>query len=155
MRRTDREIINREEIESVIMAADVCRIAFAVDNEPYIVTMNFGYSGGSSPELYFHCAPAGRKLDMLRKNNFVCFEMDTDHVLYRGEKGCDWGMKFRSVVGYGRLYIIEGEAERKRALDHIMVHYGGSGSYEYSGSVMDSTTLLRLEITSLTGKTKK
>jgi len=47
------------EVEEIIQKADVCRIAFANDNFPYIVTMNFGYSAKPSGSLYFHCAPKG------------------------------------------------------------------------------------------------
>ena len=44
MRRADREISGTEEVEEIIRKADVCRIAFANENIPYIVTMNFGYT---------------------------------------------------------------------------------------------------------------
>ena len=43
MRRNDREISGNQEVEEIIQKADVCRLAFATDNVPYIVTMNFGY----------------------------------------------------------------------------------------------------------------
>jgi len=61
MRRSDREIKNLKEVEEIIQKADVCRIAFANDNFPYIVTMNFGYSAEPSGSIYFHCAPNGKK----------------------------------------------------------------------------------------------
>ena len=49
--------------------------------------MNFGYVGGIEKRLYFHCANEGRKLDMIGKNNYVCFEMDSDHRLIEGKSG--------------------------------------------------------------------
>ena len=155
MRRNDREVKSQEEIRSIIKSSDVCRVAFADNNTPYIVTMNFGFVDGGIPLLYFHCAPEGRKIEIIRKNNYVCFEMDTDHVIYSGEKGCDWGMKFRSVIGYGRIFIAEGEAERIKGLNAVMEHYGGKGPFTYAGSVMKRTTVLRLEIEEMTGKSKQ
>lgn len=154
MRRKEREVTSREEIISIINSADVCRVAFTDNNIPYIVTMNFGFKDGESPELFFHCAPSGRKLDMLRKNNYVCFEMDTDHIIYKGERGCDWGMKFRSVIGYGRIYIVEEEEERKKGLDQIMDQYGGKRPYYYDNKILDRTTILRLKILEMTAKIK-
>jgi len=99
MRKQEREITDIAEIEAVINRADVCRIALADGNIPYIVTMNFGYSGGHHRKLYFHCAREGRKLDMIRKNNYACFEMDIDHQIVKSDKACDLSMKYKSVVG--------------------------------------------------------
>jgi nitroimidazol reductase NimA-like FMN-containing flavoprotein (pyridoxamine 5'-phosphate oxidase superfamily) len=154
MRRLERKINERADVEVIISKSDVCRIAIANENTPYLVTMNFGYRGGENPGLYFHCANEGRKLDMIRVNNYVCFEMDTDHAIYKGEKGCDWGMKYNSVVGYGRIHIVDDETEKKTGLDCIMDHYGGSGSYFYDEKVLARTTVLKLEISEMTGKTK-
>ena len=80
MRRHDSAVTEITDIESIISCSDVCRIAFADNDIPYIVTMNFGYTGGENPCLYFHCAPEGRKIELIGKNNYVCFEMDTDQI---------------------------------------------------------------------------
>jgi uncharacterized protein len=154
MRRKEREITKITDIESIILKSDVCRIALANENMPYIVTMNFGYSPGKPPILYFHCAREGRKLEMMRQNNFVCFEMDTDHCIQKGEKGCDWGMNYSSVVGYGRISIVEDNAERITGLNSIMDHYGGYGFYSYDEKVLSGTTILKLEISEMSGKRK-
>jgi nitroimidazol reductase NimA-like FMN-containing flavoprotein (pyridoxamine 5'-phosphate oxidase superfamily) len=152
MRRSDREVNNAVSIESIISNSDVCRVAFADNNTPYIVVMNFGYEGGENPCLWFHCANEGRKLEMIKKNNYVCFEMDTDHKIYGGEKGCDWGMNYSSVVGYGNITVISDPSARKAGLDCIMKHYGGDQKFTYDDKVMARTTILRLDITEMTGK---
>jgi len=152
MRRKEREITEPKLIEEIIDKADVCRIALANDNIPYIVTMNFGYFSGPEPRLYFHCANEGRKLKMISKNNFVCFEMDTDHEIFKGLKGCDWGMKFRSVVGTGNISIVTEKEEKKAGLDSIMKHYGGDHEFTYDEKVFGRTTLLRLDIKEMSGK---
>lgn len=154
MRRNEREVANKDEIESIISHSDVCRVAITNENTPYIVTMNFGYTGGKNPCLYFHCANEGRKLDMIRRNNYVCFEMDTDHIIYKGEKGCDWGMKYSSVVGYGKIFFVEDYAEKIAGIGHIMDHYGSSGFYSFDEKVLAQTTVLRLDISEMTGKKK-
>ncbi len=152
MRRKDREITDITEMESVIKASDVCRVAFADGNIPYIVTMNFGYSGGEKPCLYFHGASSGRKIEIIGKNNYVCFEMDTDHELYGGDKGCDWGMRFRSIVGYGHICIVEDDSEKKKGLDLLMYHYTGMNGFMYDEKNMKGTKVLRLDILEMTGK---
>jgi nitroimidazol reductase NimA-like FMN-containing flavoprotein (pyridoxamine 5'-phosphate oxidase superfamily) len=152
MRRYERATSDTKRIENIICKADVCRIAFANDNIPYIVTMNFGYHGGSDPGLYFHCANEGRKLEMIRKNNYVCFEMDADHQLFTGEKGCDWGMKYVSVIGYGNISIVTDKETKLKGLNCIMTHYGGKGEYTYDNNVLERTTILYLAIKEMAGK---
>jgi len=152
MRRKEREITDIKEIEAVIFSADVCRIAFANDNVPYIVTMNFGYEGGDDKKLYFHCAREGRKLKMIRQNNYVCFEFDTDHDLYKDKTACDFGMRYRSVVGYGRVTIITDDDEKKKGLDFIMSHYSEGKEFSYKQTSLDKMLLLRLDILEMNGK---
>jgi len=152
LRHNAKEIKDFRIIEEIIRKTDVCRLALANDNIPYIVTMNFGYTSFSEKRLYFHCANAGKKLDMIRKNNYVCFEMDTDHQIYKGDKGCDWGMKFSSIVGYGNISIISEKGVKERGLNCIMSHYGGEKDFTYDEEVLERTTILQLDIKEITGK---
>lgn len=149
MRRTEREISELGQIEEIINKADVCRVAFADENVPYIVTLNFGFTAG---RLYFHCAREGRKMEMMKKNNYVCFEMDIDHQLYTGKKACDTGMNYKSVVGYGKISIISDEEERITGMNSILDHYDPRKDYDYDESVFERTVMLKLEITEMTGK---
>lgn len=152
MRRNDREIADIHIIEEYISRADVCRIALADGNIPYIVTMNFGYTGNPENKLFFHCAREGRKMDMIRKNNYVCFEMDIDHQLYPGRNGCDWGMMYSSVVGYGNISIITDNEAKRKGFDCILKHYGGNKDNSYDEKMLDRTVLLQLDIIEMTGK---
>lgn len=152
MRKKEREIKNMAEIESIIQKADVCRIALTNDGIAYIVTMNFGYSGGVEKCIYFHCATGGRKLEMIRKNNYACFEMDIDHYIYEGSRACDFGMGYKSVVGWGRMVITSNNEEKKRGLDVIMAHYSGSTGFTYNPVTLEKMLILRLDITEMTGK---
>jgi len=154
MRRNDREVRDNSDIESIISRSDVCRIAFADNNIPYIVTLNFGYIGGENPCLFFHCAPEGRKIELIGKNNYVCFGMDTDHLLFKGDKGCDWGMKYSSVVGYGKISIVLSNDEKKRGLDSIMSHYSDRSEFTYDEKVFEHTAVLRLDIEEISAKKK-
>lgn len=154
MRRSDREVTEIDLIEEIIKKADVCRVAFANDNIPYMVTLNFGYINDKERMLFFHCANTGRKLEMIKNNDYVCFEMDIDHKLFKGDKSCDWGMSFRSVVGYGRINVVTGNEERIKGLNSIMTHYGGECKYSYNEKVFEKTTILCLKIIEMTGKKK-
>ena len=152
MRRSDREISDPKEIESIILKADVCRVAMANDNYPYLVTMNFGYAGGTEKKLYFHCSGEGKKLDMIRKNNYVCFEFDISHRLYKGKIACDFGMSYQSVVGWGMISVVTNNEEKKEGLNTIMEHYSGLRDFNYKPLMLEKTFVLRLVITEMTGK---
>jgi uncharacterized protein len=154
MRKKDREIKDAKELEEILQKADVCRIAFAVDKTPYIVTMNFGYIWKDHLTLYFHCAKEGKKLDLMEMNNKVCFQTDIDHEIVKAENACDWGMKYRSIVGLGLLESIAEENEKKKGLDSIMDHYGFNGKKEYDEKVLNMTEVLRLTVMEFTGKKK-
>lgn len=151
MRRKDREIISMDEIESIINKTLVCRLAMADGNMPYIVPLSFGYVDS---RLFFHSAKEGRKLDILRKNNKVCFEVDAAGEIVKGDRACDWGMKFKSVIGFGKAFIIEDEESKRAALDVIMAHYG-TGPFEYDEKNLKRMVIIKVEIESMTGKERK
>lgn len=152
MRRKERELTVIEDIESIILRADVCRVAFANDNFPYIVTMNFGYTGGTEKKFYFHCAPEGKKLEMLKKNPYVCFELDSDHLIQPGDKACEFAMKYRSIIGWGNISIVNEEKERLEGLNIIMRHYSAREKFDFDSALFKRTTILRLNIITMTGK---
>ena len=82
MRRKDKEITDIKEIEEIIKKADCCRIALVDNDEPYIVPVNFGYERNT---LYFHGALEGRKAEIIRKNNNICFELNSRYSHYFNE----------------------------------------------------------------------
>jgi nitroimidazol reductase NimA-like FMN-containing flavoprotein (pyridoxamine 5'-phosphate oxidase superfamily) len=155
MRRSDREITDITEMRDILSRADVCHLALVDGNEPYIVALNYGFVWEDSGlVLYFHCAPAGKKLDIIKKNNSACFMVDTGHVLVGGEKDCDWGMNFSSLVGKGKIELLTDAAERKKGLDLLMNHYTGRTGFSYDERVFSMTAMLRMTVSKVTGKKK-
>jgi uncharacterized protein len=155
MRRSDREIHEKPEMIDILNRGDVCRIALVDGNDPYIVALNYGYIWPESGlTLYFHCATSGKKLEIINKNNSACFIVDVDHELVRGDKSCDWGMKYKSVVGRGSLEIVDDEAEKKTGLDALMHHYSGKSDFIYDNKILSITKVLKITVTNITGKKK-
>ena len=155
MRKKEREGIDNNEMESRIQNADVCRIALIEGDLPYIVALNFGYKTGDPDCLYFHCANTGRKLDIIAKNNIACFQMDVDHELKTAKKACGYTMKFKSIVGYGKIHKVSDKDEKIEGLNYIMKQYSERNDFSYEDKMLDITTILKLEIDSLTCKVKK
>lgn len=149
MRRKDREIVDREGIESVIRKASVCHLAMCDGESPYVVPLCFGYDDGL---LYFHSAGEGRKLEALRKNDRVCFEISVDQEIMISGDPCHWDMRYRSVIGFGRASFAEDLDEKQRALDVIVAHYA-KGSFTYPEATVNGMVVIRVKIESMTGKT--
>ncbi len=148
MRREEQEITDRAAIEEIIRQSSVCRLALSEDNRPYVVPLCFGYKDNA---LYFHTAQEGKKLRILEKNNRVCFEFDILQELVRSEEPCDWGMRYLSVVGFGKAFVIEDLESKQRALDTIMLHYSGK-SFAYREEVIHKAAIIKVEIEHMTGK---
>lgn len=66
VRRKDKEITNRAEIEGILKKAFICHLGLSDGDLPYVVPMNYGYEDG---HIYLHCATEGKKLDIIKKNN--------------------------------------------------------------------------------------
>ena len=148
MRRKEKEIIDKSQIESIIRKSMVCRLGLADNGTPYVVPLCFGYDNGA---LFFHSAKEGRKIEILKKNNQVCFEFDIAPEVKAGKTACAWGMKYRSVIGFGKASFIEDPAERRKALDVIMRQYA-DGDFEYSDKSFEKALMIKVEIESMTGK---
>ena len=148
MRRKDQEITDIAAIEDIIHKGQVCRLALSDNGRPYIVPLCFGYKENN---LYFHSAREGKKLDILRKNNNVCFEIDIDRELVKGKKACNCSMKYRSVIGFGKAELIEDIEPKRRALHIIMQNYF-EGFFKYSEESIRNTVIIKVEIESMTGK---
>jgi len=148
MRRKEREITERSEIDAILHRAPICRLALADGNVPYVVPLNFGYDGKC---LYIHSAPEGRKIEIIRKNNYVCFQADIDVKLVDTDSAHACSTKYQSVIGYGRASIITDDAGKKSALDILMRKYSDL-QHEYPQNLLDGMVIIKIEIESLTGK---
>ena len=148
MRRRDRQIENESEIRAILASANVCRLAMCDGDRPYVVPMNYGVDGD---RLYLHCASEGTKLDLIRANPNVCFEVDIDAEVIAGEAACDWTLRYRSVVGHGQAHIVGDLLEKAQGLSVLMRQFS-SKSFEFPVDALRGVTVLRVDIESMTGK---
>ena len=148
MRRKEKEITDKSEIESIIHKSQVCRLGLVDEGLPYIVPLCFGYREDT---LFFHSAREGRKIDILKRNNQVCFEFDINPEIQAGKTACAWGMKYQSVIGFGTASFIKDPVEKQAALDIIMGQYT-EGDFKYSAKAVGETQVIKVEISRMSGK---
>jgi nitroimidazol reductase NimA-like FMN-containing flavoprotein (pyridoxamine 5'-phosphate oxidase superfamily) len=153
MRRQDREIQGVEEKLRVINTCKVCRLGMAENNEPYIVPLNFGYEyENGALTLYFHSAREGKKIDILKNNPRVCFEMDAGHALIEGDTACGYGCAYESVAGFGRIEFLEEAGEKRRALNLLMKHQTGRGDFVFDDDRLNAAAVYKMAVAAFTGK---
>jgi len=148
MRRSEKEITDESAIEAIINASLVCRLALSDGDQPYIVPLSFGYQDKT---LYFHSALEGKKIDILKKNNRICFEFDVNTEIIEAEKACKWGMKYQSVIGFGRAVLVENIQEKQKALNIIMNHYSDR-NFQFPDKAIEKIAVIKIKIESMTGK---
>lgn len=155
MRISDKEIKDPEILLEILNQSEVCRIALCDGGKPYLVPMNFAYSEN---KLYLHSATGGRKIDILKENNNICFQMDIKTQMVRSENPCSWGMKYLSVIGSGKAHLIDDLSGKKEVLDIIMGKYSQKSvkssekSFEYSDESLNNVLVIKVEVEEITGK---
>lgn len=153
MRRKDREVTGLDEMEAMLRAETVCRVCFHGDPYPYIVPLNFGFTrDGDRFTLYFHCAKVGEKLDRMRADPNVAFEVDGAHQLVDGPNACDYSFGFQSVIGTGTLSEVAGE-ERRAGLIALMRQVAPDRDFDCMDVDLErGVNVLRLDVAQMTGK---
>ncbi len=142
------EITDKNEIEDILNNATVIRLAMCDGDMPYVVPVAFGYK---DDEIYFHSSRKGMKMDILRKNSNVCFEVETGVELTKGEKACNYDFRYKSVIGFGTAHIVENEEEKLKGLDTIMEHYS-EPPFEYKPEMVKAVGIIRIDIEDMKGK---
>jgi uncharacterized protein len=148
MRRSEKEVTDRKEIDAIINGAMVCRVGLVDGDEAYIVPMNFGYSEGC---LWFHSALEGRKMRLIERTGKACFEIDIDEGLVLDKDAYRCSNNFRCVMGTGRIGIVTSVEERAKGVEVLMRHYH-PGEYVVTDKCMGKTAVIKLEIESISCK---
>lgn len=148
MRRKDREITDRAEMDEIIRSAKVMHLALADNNVPFLVPVFYAYDGTS---IYFHSSKAGTKMDILRRNPKVCFEISVDGGFIPADIACDFEAKHRTVIGVGEAMAMEEDAERIKILDQIVARFTDK-KFTYPEANLKHTAVVRIAIISIKGK---
>ena len=151
MRRNDREVTDIQEIRALIDECKVIRLAMIDGDKPYVVPLNFGYTYENGAfTFYFHGAKEGKKLDVIRKNASVAFEMDCQNALQHGETACTHSYYYASVLGEGKAEILEGD-EKCKGLSALMLHMAGRNDV-FTAEMADKVAVIAIRVDTLTAK---
>ena len=146
------QITDLAEIRRILDKASVLRLGLAVNNEPYVVPMNYGYIlEGEKLTLYLHSAMRGKKLDMLRTNPRVFFELDCDLIPFEGKKPCTYGLSYSSVMGRDEAVLVEDVAEKMEAMTVLMKTQTGK-DFSFNEKLVGMVAVIRIDVAEYTAK---
>ena len=152
MTKRERQVTDENQIRSILDTAKVLHLGLAVDDEPYVVPMNYGYTVEDGKlVLYLHSALRGKKLDMIRRNPKVFFEMDCDLDPFEGEKPCQYGLAYSSVMGRGTAVIVEDVEEKKKAMSVLMKTQTGK-DFSFEDRLVSIVSVIRIDVLEYTAK---
>ena len=127
MRRTEREITDLNKIKEIIENNQCCRLGF-ID----------------------HGAKVGKKIDLIKQNNHVGFEIDNNQLV-EGKTSCQYSMKYQSIIGNGHIELIEDNEEKKLGLQLIMKNVAHQ-NVTFNDQMVSSVAVMKLTVDTLSCK---
>ena len=152
MTKRERQVTDPRQILEILDKGQVLHLGLSVDDEPYVVPMNYGYTmEGDKLVLYLHSAVRGKKLDMIRANPRVFFAIDCDRMPFQGDKPCQYGLVYSSVMGRGTAAIVEDVEEKKMAMSMLMKTQTGK-EFTFEDRLVSIVAVIRVDVSEYTAK---
>ena len=150
--KRERQVTDPAQITRILDEGKVLHLAMAVDNEPYVVPMNYGYTMEDGRlVLYLHSAVRGKKLDMIRANPRVFFELDCDVTPFEGQVACQYGLTYSSIMGRGTARIVEDVEEKMQAMS-ILMKTQTRKEFTFNERLVSIVAVIRIDVEEYTAK---
>jgi nitroimidazol reductase NimA-like FMN-containing flavoprotein (pyridoxamine 5'-phosphate oxidase superfamily) len=141
--------MTRNEIEALLAKALVGRLGTCNRDEPYVVPICFLHVEN---KIYFHSRSEGKKLENIKVNPRVCFQVD-EYNLVPSPRPCDFSMHYRSVIIFGRVRFLKDAKERLKALKAMLDKYDTSHSAEpIDEAMVDRVAVAEITVEEMSGK---
>lgn len=151
--RTKTHLLTKEQITELFERALVGRLGCVrADGYAYVVPMHFVYSEHT---IYLHGLPKGQKIEILKSNAKVCFEIDEMLSLLDQDvkNPCDVNTEFNSIIVQGDACIVENREEKKKALAKIVEKFAPHlADKELPENMVQGTAVIRIDIKECVGR---
>lgn len=145
-------VTDMDAIIKILDESKIVHVGMIDGDEPYVVPMNYGYTFEDGKlTLWLHCAKRGRKLDVLRANNKVFFEMECGLQPFDGDIACRYGISYSSIMGRGTAEIVEDIEVKKAALAYLMKTQT-SLDFEFEDKMAAIVSIIRIDTIEFTAK---
>lgn len=121
---------------------DCCRLGLNEEGGAFILPLNFAYDDSDEGLfLYFHGAREGKKLELIKSQEQVGFEMDTKHELAASPDPCACSYLYQSIIGKGEVALVEHSEEKEAALKLIVKRYTGRDAETIPSTALEKPPL--------------
>ena len=152
MTKRERQVTDSAQIVHILDTGKVLHLGLAVENEPYVIPMNYGYTLEEGRlVLYLHSALQGKKLDMIRANSKVFFEIDCDLMPFEGRVPCQYGLVYSSIMGRGEAVVVEDVEEKKRAMS-LLMKTQTEKDFSFEDRLVSIVAVIRIDVAEYTAK---
>jgi nitroimidazol reductase NimA-like FMN-containing flavoprotein (pyridoxamine 5'-phosphate oxidase superfamily) len=150
--KRERQVTDEAQITRILDTAKVLNLGLSVNDEPYVVPMNYGYTMKDGKlTLYLHSAVKGKKLDMIQANPKVFFSMDCDRMPFEGRVPCQYGLVYSSIMGRGTATLVEDVEEKKQAMTLLMKTQTGK-DFTFEDRLVTIVSVIRIDVAEYTAK---
>ena len=155
MTRRELEITDMNAIVEILDKSKIVHIAMVDEGEPYMVAMNYGYTMEDGKlTFYVHGATQGRKLDAMKANPNVFVEIECDMTPFEGDKACQYGMAYASLMGKGKATVLEDSEEKQEALTVLMKTQTGK-DFTFNDKLVSIVSVIRIDVEDYTAKKRE
>lgn len=152
MTRRERQIFDINKVLEILDKSKIVHLGMVDGDEPYVVPMNYGYTYENEKlTIWLHGATTGRKLDIIRKNPKVFFEMECDLVPFDGDVACRYGISYSSVMGKGIATIVEDSDEKQQALSYLMKTQVNK-DFQFNEKLASVVGIIKIDVSEFTAK---
>ncbi|MBC8015333.1 MAG: pyridoxamine 5'-phosphate oxidase family protein [Sporomusaceae bacterium] len=117
---------------------------------PYITPLNYMYHQGN---IYFHCAHEGLKLDNIRLNNQVCFEVSRVDKAVSGALACQYSTRYTSVLLFGSAHIVADPSRKTELLNLFTERFAEGRSFPpIDNKAASHVTVVEIAVDRMHGK---
>ena len=155
MTRRELEITDMNVIKEILDKSKIVHIAMVDEGEPYMVAMNYGYTMEDGKlTFYVHGATQGRKLDVMKANPNVFVEVECDMTPFEGDKACQYGMAYASLMGKGKAAVLEESEAKQEALTVLMKTQTGR-DFTFNDKLVSIVSVIRIDVEEYTAKKRE
>ena len=152
MTKRERQVTDPAGIRHILDTGKVLHLGLSVNDEPYVVPMNYGYTLEEGKlVIYLQSAVRGKKLDMVQANPKVFFSIDCDRMPFEGRVPCQYGMVYSSIMGRGTATLVEDPEAKMEAMSIFMKSQTGK-DFTFNERLVSIVTVIRIDVAEYTAK---
>jgi nitroimidazol reductase NimA-like FMN-containing flavoprotein (pyridoxamine 5'-phosphate oxidase superfamily) len=155
VRRHQRGFYDKPTVHGILDSALLAHIAYVIDGQPYCTPTAFWREG---EHLFWHGSSASRMIRFQKPGVPVCVNVTHLDALVLARSGFHHSVNYRSVMAFGTAHLLEGEAEKRRAMDGFVDRFYPDRSKLLrppNASDLKATTFVTMEIEQASAKIRE